>query len=205
MQAALRLKSPKMFNITTEDVKRSIYNTSSDLIDYKSKSEYPYGTDITIPRKDIHHYVFSTKDGKFIINKCMGEYADDLDDKEFVTCDVIDFYTPQYLMGNENRRDVNVGRLYLDKSVKGTLIYLKKSVMIGMEKQNDGSRLVTYKSYNGPALIQGKRFFLCNGTIWNLVFKIKSNNERTLVSKTCESPHTYGWGYVINNTRNGGE
>lgn len=191
----LKPKSKNMFDITIDDIKSAIFNYNADIQDYISKKRsYPYGwINAGVIKEDNSHFILTINDeGRFSLDKREGKYTSDENDI-FVTSDVIDYHAPV----DSEYGEIKISRLYKDKRVVGNLTYLKKNEIVSQVTLDNGDKEVITKSYNGPILVQGKRFFMINGSVWDIKYLVKKNGEKTAIEKTPDCSHVYGWGYVI--------
>lgn len=194
----MKVKTKNMFDITIEDVKFSVFNINEDRLDYLvNRAGYPYGwevRDTTNVKEDNNYFLFTVENGRFALNKMPEDTIPHSERGVFVTADVVDFHAPS---DNLYKDTIKVSKLYKDPKVVGNLCYLKKKEIISQTRISENESLVKARSYNGPIIIQGKRFFMCNGSTWIITYRVKDTGETTLLSKSPESLHIYGWGYVI--------
>lgn len=194
-----KIKSKKMFDITIDDIKFSVFNKNEDRLDYiVNKSTYPYGwgdvNDTFSVKEDDSFFVFTLdKDGRFSLLK----KENTIDESErgiFITADVIDFHAPSDIIYKDR---IKVSKLYKDPKIVGNLCYLKKKELVAQNMIDDNESIVKIRSYNGPILVQGQRFFMCNGSTWIITYKVNKSGEYEIMSRSPESLHIYGWGDVI--------
>ena len=194
-----KMKSKKMFDITIEDIKHSTFNTNEDRIDYLlNKASYPYGwfvDDIGTVKEDGSYFIFKMNGNKFSLEKRDDDpFKIDDDRGVFITADVVDFHAPSDSIYKDR---IKVSKLYKDPTVVGNLCYLKKKEIISQVQLSDKKTLVKVRSYNGPILVQGKRFFMCNGSTWIITYQVTNGRKVKFLSRSPESLHIYGWGYVL--------
>lgn len=190
-----------MFDITVEDVKHSIFTVFADLHEYRNNCpSYPHGWKTSYDiKEDTSHFVLTVKDGRFSLEKLPGKYSSD-ENHVFITTDVVDYHAPSDAVYDNQ---IKISRLYKDRSVIGNLIYLKKVEIVSQTTLKNGDRICRMKSYNGPSLVQGKRFFMCNGSVWDIEVLLKADGYAECISKTPNCLHVYGWGYVLSNFERG--